>query len=76
GRTFMGYRRADGRAATRNYIGISASVNCSTTVCRASADEANRTILTHDEGIDGFVPIVHDQGGGMSSTGDGMNVLH
>ncbi|MFL5018569.1 MAG: UxaA family hydrolase, partial [Rhizobium sp.] len=76
GRTFMGYRRADGRAATRNYIGIIASVNCSTTVCRAIADEANRMILPHYEGIDGFVPIVHDQGCGMSSTGDGMNVLH
>ena len=61
-RTFMGYRRADGRAATRNYIGIIASVNCSTTVCRAIADEANRTILPHYDGIDGFVPIVHDQG--------------
>lgn len=36
-RSFMGYRRADGRAATRNYIGIIASVNCSTTVCRAIA---------------------------------------
>ncbi|MDI7861741.1 altronate dehydratase family protein [Rhizobiaceae bacterium n13] len=75
-RTFMGYRRADGRAATRNFIGIIASVNCSTTVCRAIADEANRTILPHYEGIDGFVPIVHDQGCGMSSTGDGMRALH
>ena len=37
-RTFMGYRRADGRAGTRNFIGIIASVNCSTTVCRAIAD--------------------------------------
>ncbi|NMN68268.1 altronate hydrolase [Rhizobium sp. 57MFTsu3.2] len=75
-RTFMGYRRADGRSATRNYIGIIASVNCSTTVCRAIADEANKTILPHFDGIDGFVPIVHDQGCGMSSTGDGMAVLH
>jgi altronate hydrolase len=75
-RTFMGYRRADGRAATRNYIGIIASVNCSTTVCRAIAEEANRTLLPHYEGIDGFVPIVHDQGCGMSSTGDGMHTLH
>ena len=75
-RTFMGYKRADGRSATRNYIGIIASVNCSTTVCRAIADQANRTILPHYEGIDGFGPIVHDQGCGMSSTGDGMSVLH
>ncbi|CAN7670855.1 altronate dehydratase family protein [Rhizobium rhizogenes] len=75
-RTFMGYRRADGRAATRNYIGIVASVNCSTTVCRAIAEEANRTLLPHYDSIDGFVPIVHDQGCGMSSTGDGMLTLH
>jgi altronate hydrolase len=75
-RTFLGYRRADGRAATRNYIGIIASVNCSTTVCRAIAEEANRTILPYYEGIDGFVPIVHDQGCGMSTTGDGMQTLH
>lgn len=75
-RTFLGYRRADGRAATRNFIGIIASVNCSTTVCRAIAEEANKSILPLFEGIDGFVPIVHDQGCGMSSTGDGMKNLH
>ncbi len=40
------------------------------------ADEANRRILPKYEGIDGFVPIVHDQGCGMSSTGDGMKNLH
>lgn len=75
-RTFMGYRRADGRAGTRNFIGIIASVNCSTTVCRAIAEHANRTLLPRYPGIDGFVPIVHDQGCGMSGTGDGMRVLH
>ncbi len=75
-RTFMGYRRADGRAGTRNFIGIIASVNCSATVCHAIADEANRTLLPRYPGIDGFVPIVHGQGCGMSATGDGMMVLH
>ncbi|MEI5680128.1 MULTISPECIES: UxaA family hydrolase [unclassified Mesorhizobium] len=75
-RTFMGYRRADGRAGTRNFIGIIASVNCSTTVCRAIAEQANQKLLPNYPGIDGFVPIVHDQGCGMSGTGDGMRVLH
>ena len=75
-RTFMGYRRPDGRAGTRNFIGVIASVNCSTTVCRAIAEHANRTLLPKFPGIDGFVPIVHDQGCGMSGTGDGMKVLH
>lgn len=75
-RSFMGYRRADGRAGTRNFVGIIASVNCSTTVCRAIAEAANRTLLPRFPGIDGFVPIVHDQGCGMSGTGEGMAVLH
>jgi altronate hydrolase len=75
-RTFMGYRRADGRAGTRNFVGIIASVNCSSTVCKTIADHANRTLLPKYPGIDGFVPIVHGQGCGMSATGDGMMVLH
>ena len=36
--SFMGYKRADGRVATRNYIGILSSVNCSATAARAIAD--------------------------------------
>ena len=32
--TFMGIKRADGRVATRNYIGILSSVNCSATAAR------------------------------------------
>jgi hypothetical protein len=36
--TFMGIVRPDGRVATRNYIGILTSVNCSATVARAVAD--------------------------------------
>ena len=36
--TFQGIVRADGRVATRNYIGILTSVNCSATVARAISD--------------------------------------
>ena len=36
--TFQGIVRADGRVATRNYIGILTSVNCSATVARYIAD--------------------------------------
>lgn len=75
-RTFMGYRRESGRVGTRNYIGVISSVNCSSTVCRMVADEANRTLLSKYPHLDGFVPIVHDQGCGMSSSGDGMRILH
>lgn len=39
-----GIVRADGRVATRNYIGILTSVNCSATVARAIADQFRRDV--------------------------------
>ena len=36
--TFQGYRRADGRVATRNYIGILTTVNCSAATSRMIAE--------------------------------------
>ena len=38
----MGIMRADGRVATRNYVGVLTSVNCSATVARAIADHFSR----------------------------------
>ena len=73
--TFLGYRRADGRVGTRNFIGVVASVNCSVTVCRRIAEVANRELLPKYPGIDGFVPIVHGQGCGQSTAGDGPAIL-
>ena len=32
-RTFQGFRRADGRVGTRNYVALLASVNCSSSAC-------------------------------------------
>ncbi|QFG37342.1 altronate hydrolase [Paracoccus pantotrophus] len=74
-RSFMGYARPDGRAGTRNFIGILASVNCSSTVCHAIAAAANRDLLPRFPGIDGFAPIVHDQGCGMANAGEGFDAL-
>ncbi|WP_102224791.1 UxaA family hydrolase [Acidimangrovimonas sediminis] len=73
--TFMGFARPDGRVGTRNFIGVIASVNCSTTVCDAIAAEANRTLLPKYPNIDGFAPIVHDQGCGMANQGEGFDAL-
>jgi altronate hydrolase len=36
--TFMGIRREDGRVATRNFVGVLTSVNCSATVARCGID--------------------------------------
>lgn len=74
-RTFQGYLRPDGRVGTRNFIGILASVNCSSTVCHAIAQAATRVLGPKYPHIDGFAPIVHDQGCGMVNQGEGFDVL-
>ncbi len=70
GRTFEGYRRPDGRAATRNYVGIISTVNCSATTARYVAAELARTALDEYENIDGIVPLVHKAGCAMSYGGE------
>ncbi len=74
--TFQGYRRADGRAGTRNYIGILTSVNCSATVARYIAEAFNRTGILNDyPNIDGVAAFVHSTGCGMADSGDGYEAL-
>ena len=73
---FQGFRRGDGRAGTRNYIGILSSVNCSATVVDYVADEINRSgILADYPGIDGVVPLPHGQGCGMAGKGEAFDIL-
>ncbi|WP_329373511.1 altronate dehydratase family protein [Streptomyces sp. NBC_00669] len=74
--TFDGYRRAEGRAATRNYIGVLSSVNCSATVARLVADQVTRSGLLADHpNVDGVVALTHPTGCGMTPDGSGMEML-
>ena len=74
--TFEGFRRADGRAGTRNYLAILTSVNCSATVARLMAHEAERSGLLADyPHIDGIIPLVHGTGCGMGAKGEGFDLL-
>ncbi|HMA16764.1 MAG TPA: UxaA family hydrolase, partial [Kiloniellaceae bacterium] len=74
--TFQGFRRADGRCGTRNYIGILTSVNCSATVARYIAEAFNKTgILADYPHIDGVAAFVHSTGCGMADSGDGYEAL-
>ncbi len=75
-RSFQGYRRKDGRAGVRNYIGILTSVNCSATVARHIAEAAEKSgLLEGFENIDGIVPITHTSGCGMAGSGEGYDIL-
>ncbi|MDH3918696.1 MAG: UxaA family hydrolase, partial [Rhodospirillales bacterium] len=69
--TFQGIRRADGRAATRNYLGVLASVNCSATAARYIARAFDREALADYPNVDGVVACVHGTGCGMADTGEG-----
>src|SRR5919108_5298214 len=63
--TFLGIKREDGRVATRNYIGILTSVNCSATVARMVADHF-RNRLDEYPNVDGVVALTHKTGCGMA----------
>lgn len=74
--TFQGFRRASGRAGTRNYIGVVTSVNCSATVARFIAEAVNRSgMLADHPTIDGVIPLVHSTGCGIDSDGETFEVL-
>jgi altronate hydrolase len=70
GRTFQGYRRPDGRAATRNYIGIISTVNCSATTSKYVAQHFDRSVLADFPNVDGVVPLVHKGGCAMQYGGE------
>jgi altronate hydrolase len=77
--TFDGIVREDGRVATRNYIGVLTSVNCSATAARAIADQFRRDI--HPEAlaafphVDGIVALTHGMGCATDSEGEELEVL-
>ena len=70
--TFEGIRRPDGRVATRNYIGILTSVNCSAHVASLVADVFKKNPFTGDNpladfpNVDGVVALTHKTGCGMT----------
>lgn len=78
--TFSGIRRPDGRVATRNYIGILTSVNCSAHVAGLVADVFKRNPFTgHDPlaaypNVDGVVALTHKTGCGMTD-GEPLRLL-
>jgi altronate hydrolase len=73
--TFEGIQRADGRVATRNYLGVLTTVNCSATAARFIADQFRGSALAEFPNVDGVVALGHGTGCGMASEGLGMDLL-
>src|SRR5205085_10344837 len=72
--TFMGIKRADGRVATRNYVCILTSVNCSATVARMIAEHFKNRLDDYPN-VDGVVAVTHKTGCGMASEGEATDLL-
>lgn len=81
---FMGIRRdglsgGEGVVATRNFIGVLTSVNCSATVARAIADHFRRDVhpeaLADYPNVDGVIALTHGLGCGIDLQGEGIQIL-
>ena len=64
-RTFLGYRRPDGRVGTRNYVAIISSVNCSASTVRAIQRRFGPEVMRTYPNIDGVIGLTHKSGCGM-----------
>jgi altronate hydrolase len=73
--TFQGIVREDGRVATRNYVGVVSTVNCSATVVRRIADWFTPERLGAFPNVDGVAAFSHPLGCGMEMTGEPMALL-
>ena len=73
--TFKGIVRPDDRIATRNYLGIISTVNCSASVSRFIADSFRGDALAEFPNVSGVVPICHGMGCAGSNTNEGFEIL-
>jgi altronate hydrolase len=73
--SFMGIVRANGQVATRNYLGVLATVNCSATVAHKIAEYFTPERLAEYPNIDGVCAFAHGTGCGMEMTGEPMDLL-
>jgi altronate hydrolase len=61
-RTFLGYRRADGKVGTRNYLAVIPTVNCSAHAAREIARHFTPERLAPFPNVDGVVAFIHHGG--------------
>ena len=73
-RTFDGYKRADGRVGTRNYLAIVSTVNCSASVSRF-VQERFADVQKDFPNVDGVLAITHKSGCGVRQFGEDHELL-
>jgi len=73
--TFQGYRRADGRVGTRNFIAVCVAGNCAATAARRISEWFTPERLAPYPNVGGVIPLTHEFGCGMEMTGEPMDML-
>lgn len=74
-RTFLGYRRADGQVATRNYVAVISTVNCSAHATLGIARHFTPDRLAAYPNIDGVIALTFRSGCTMRPGGETYTVL-
>jgi altronate hydrolase len=75
-RTFMGFRRKDGRVGTRNYVAILSSVNCSSSATQRVANYFRDPEVMKDyPNVDGVIPLATKGGCGSHYGSSDLGVL-
>lgn len=72
---FQGFKRADGRVGTRNYIAVISSVNCSATAVHSIVSSIGDDVLAQYPNVDGIAAFTHGTGCGMATQGEGWDNL-
>ena len=73
--TFEGIVRTDGQVGTRNYIGILATVSCSTSVAHFIANAVEKDHLAGYARVDGILALGHGSGCATAEDGAGLELL-
>jgi len=75
-RSFLGFRRPDGRVGTRNYVAVLASVNCSSSATVAVIDHIERSgVLADYPNVDGVIGFPHKGGCGAHIGSEALQQL-
>lgn len=74
-RTFLGYRRANGRAGTRNTVAILGMVNCSAHTVRTIAARARAELLPRYPNVTDVVALTHKNGCGTRDGSPELELL-
>ena len=73
-KTFMGYKRADGRVGIRNYFLVISSSNCAASVVKKVCNYFSFKDYS-DKGVDGVVPVTYGGGCALSKEGSTYKVF-